>query len=99
MSDNGWANDNLGFEWLQDMFEKHTASQTAGRYRLLILDGHSTMQLPSLIISAWKGGLSPYICLLIYLITPAAGYKLFCAAQALLWPENQGDGTERYSCH
>ena len=42
MSDNGWTNDNLGFEWLQEMFEKHTASQTAGRYRLLILDGHSS---------------------------------------------------------
>ena len=42
MSDNGWTNDNLGFEWLQDMFEKHTASQTAGRYRLLILNGHSS---------------------------------------------------------
>lgn len=42
MSDNGWTNDDLGFEWLQEMFEKHTASQTAGRYRLLILDGHSS---------------------------------------------------------
>ena len=42
MSDNDWTNDNLGFEWLQGMFEKHTASQTAGRYRLLILDGHSS---------------------------------------------------------
>ncbi|BCR86319.1 uncharacterized protein ACHE_30306S [Aspergillus chevalieri] len=42
LSDNGWTNDILGFEWLQEMFEKHTASQTAGRYRLLILDGHSS---------------------------------------------------------
>ena len=41
MSDNGWTNDDLGFEWLQEMFEKHT-SETAGRYRLLILDGHSS---------------------------------------------------------
>lgn len=40
MSDNGWTNDDLGFEWLQEMFEKHTASQTAGQYRLLLLDGH-----------------------------------------------------------
>ena len=41
---NGWTNDNLGFEWLQGMFEKHTASQTVGRYDycLLILDGHSS---------------------------------------------------------
>ena len=42
MSNNGWTNDNLGVEWLQEMFEKHPASQTAGRYRLLILDGHSS---------------------------------------------------------
>ena len=42
LSDNGWTNDILGFEWLQEMFEKHTASQTAGKYRLLILDGHSS---------------------------------------------------------
>ena len=42
MSENGWTNDDSGFEWLQEMFEKHTASQTAGRYRPLILDGHSS---------------------------------------------------------
>ena len=44
MSDNGWTNDALGFEWLQEMFEKHTTSQTdtGDRYRLLILDGHSS---------------------------------------------------------
>ena len=41
MSDNGWTNDDLGFEWLQEMFEKHI-SETAGRYCLLILDGHSS---------------------------------------------------------
>ena len=41
MSDNGWTNDDLGFEWVQEMLEKHTASQTAGQYRLSILDGHS----------------------------------------------------------
>jgi len=42
VSKNGWTNDNIGLEWLQEMFEKHTASRTAGRYRLLILDGHSS---------------------------------------------------------
>ena len=41
MSDNGWTNDDLGFEWLQEMFEKYTF-QTAGRYHLLILDDHSS---------------------------------------------------------
>ena len=42
LSDNGWTNNDLGFEWLQEIFEKHTASQTAGRYQLLILDGDSS---------------------------------------------------------
>ena len=42
MSGNGWKNDGLGFEWLQEMYETHTASQTAGRYCLLLLDGHSS---------------------------------------------------------
>ena len=42
MSDNGWTNDGLGFEWLQEIFEKYTFPQTAGRYRLLVLDGHSS---------------------------------------------------------
>ena len=42
MSDNGWTNDGLGLDWLQEIFEKHTASQKGGDYQLLILDGHSS---------------------------------------------------------
>ena len=43
MSDNGWTNDAIGLEWLQEMFEKHARpSQTAGCYRVLILDGYSS---------------------------------------------------------
>ena len=42
MSDNGWSNDGLGLDWLQEIFEKHTASQKGGDYRLLILGGHSS---------------------------------------------------------
>lgn len=41
ISKDGWTNDELGFEWLQKVFEPATASRTVGRYRLLILDGHS----------------------------------------------------------
>ncbi|OJJ81088.1 uncharacterized protein ASPGLDRAFT_770304 [Aspergillus glaucus CBS 516.65] len=41
-SENGWTNGDLGFEWLQEIFERYTASQAAGPYRLLILDGHSS---------------------------------------------------------
>ncbi|OJJ84079.1 uncharacterized protein ASPGLDRAFT_284567 [Aspergillus glaucus CBS 516.65] len=42
VSKNGWTNDGLGLEWLQTVFEPHTASRTLGRYHMLILDGHSS---------------------------------------------------------
>ncbi|KKA16411.1 hypothetical protein T310_10018 [Rasamsonia emersonii CBS 393.64] len=42
VSKNGWTNDEIGLEWLQKTFETYTASYTVGRYRLLILDGHSS---------------------------------------------------------
>lgn len=43
-SPNGWTNDEIGFEWLQHVFDRHTKEQTRnGReYRLLFLDGHSS---------------------------------------------------------
>ena len=42
VSQNGWTNNGLGLEWLQTVFEPHTASRTLGKYRMLILDGHSS---------------------------------------------------------
>lgn len=42
VSRNGWTNDGLGLEWLQNVFEAHTASRTIGRYRMLILGGHGS---------------------------------------------------------
>jgi len=42
LSDNGWINDKLTFQWLEQVFERHTASRTIGRYRLLILDSHGS---------------------------------------------------------
>jgi hypothetical protein len=42
LSENGWTNDELGFIWLKEVFERHTALRTIGTYRLLILDGHSS---------------------------------------------------------
>ncbi|KAI9043448.1 uncharacterized protein KD926_003599 [Aspergillus affinis] len=41
VSENGWTNDKLGFEWLQ-FFDNFTSSKTAGQYRLLLLDGHGS---------------------------------------------------------
>ena len=45
VSDNGWTIDELGFEWVKH-FDQHTAARTAGVYRLLILDGHSSHATP-----------------------------------------------------
>lgn len=42
ISKNGWTTDELRLEWLQKVFDPFTALRTIGRYRLLILDGHSS---------------------------------------------------------
>ncbi|KAL6172800.1 hypothetical protein ACJQWK_01946 [Exserohilum turcicum] len=44
-SDNGWTTDQLGVEWVKH-FNQHTTARTAGVYRLLILDGHSSHATP-----------------------------------------------------
>jgi hypothetical protein len=41
LSDSGWTNNELGFEWLLH-FNRHTEAKTKGSYRLLILDGHGS---------------------------------------------------------
>lgn len=43
VSDNGWTNNALGFEWLKH-FNAHTKDRCKGAYRLLILDGHESHQ-------------------------------------------------------
>ena len=45
VSENGWTTDELGVEWVKH-FNQHTATRTAGVYRLLILDGHSSHATP-----------------------------------------------------
>jgi hypothetical protein len=45
VSDNGWTTDQLGLAWLK-RFDELTASRTAGVYRLLIVDGHSSHATP-----------------------------------------------------
>lgn len=45
VSDNGWTNDILGFQWIQH-FNRWTKTQTTGRYCLLILDSHSSHSTP-----------------------------------------------------
>jgi hypothetical protein len=43
-SPNGWTNDDIGYEWLTKVFDRHTKRKARnGRdYRLLFLDGHSS---------------------------------------------------------
>jgi DDE superfamily endonuclease len=43
-SSNGWTNDDIGYEWLTNVFDRHTKKKAShGRdYRLLFLDGHSS---------------------------------------------------------
>ena len=41
MSENGWTDDQIGFEWVQH-FHRHTERRTKGQWRLLILDGHGS---------------------------------------------------------
>jgi hypothetical protein len=43
-SPNGWTNDEIGFEWLTKVFDRHTrrAARYTRDYRLLFLDGHSS---------------------------------------------------------
>jgi hypothetical protein len=40
-SQNGWTNNEIGFEWLKH-FDRCTSKRSVGRYRLLILDGHES---------------------------------------------------------
>lgn len=41
-SNNGWTTNKLWMLCLRNVFDKHTKACTAGRYCLLILDGHSS---------------------------------------------------------
>lgn len=45
-SPNGWTSDELGIEWLQKIFDPCTRPFTRGRYRVLVLDGHSSHLTP-----------------------------------------------------
>jgi hypothetical protein len=41
-SESGWTNNELGYRWLVDVFDKETKSQASRGWRLLILDGHGS---------------------------------------------------------
>jgi hypothetical protein len=41
-SDNGWSYNKLGLNWLEKVFEPHTKPKVGRRWRILIVDGHSS---------------------------------------------------------
>ncbi len=41
-SPNGWSNNELGANWLINVFDRHTRAKAGNRRRLLIVDGHSS---------------------------------------------------------
>ncbi|EED19172.1 F-box domain protein [Talaromyces stipitatus ATCC 10500] len=41
-SETGWTNSEIGYHWLEEVFEKETRSQASRGWRLLILDGHNS---------------------------------------------------------
>jgi len=41
-SANGWTNDELGFDWLVNLFDRETRSKAKRDWRLLFLDGHGS---------------------------------------------------------
>ena len=42
VSNNSWTNNQLGFDWLQSVFEPNTKDHTKDIYQLLILDRHNS---------------------------------------------------------
>ena len=41
-----YVNDDLGYKWLVDVFDKYIKNRVVGKYRLLLLDGHKSHFTP-----------------------------------------------------
>ena len=59
-SPNGWTDDDLALDWLQDCFDKHTKQKAQGKFHLLILNGHGSHVTANFIQQAWD---SCIVCL------------------------------------
>ena len=42
ISDKGWTNNTLAFEWFKRVFDPYSKKRQQGEYRLHILDGHAS---------------------------------------------------------
>jgi hypothetical protein len=58
-SDTGYTNDQLGFEYLKH-FERFTAPQRLGRYRMLIYDGHNSHNTYEFLKYCWDRDIIPF---------------------------------------
>jgi hypothetical protein len=41
-SSTGWSNDEMGLDWLKNVFNRYTKEKARGSWRILILDGHGS---------------------------------------------------------
>ena len=62
VSDNGWTNDQLDFNWLQFMFESNTKDCMKDVYQLLILNRHNNYFTPQFNLFCIKHKIIP-ICM------------------------------------
>ncbi|EED14978.1 conserved hypothetical protein [Talaromyces stipitatus ATCC 10500] len=53
-SESGWTNNDIGYHWLVDVFDKETKSQASRGWRLLILDAHATHTLQPLDVASFS---------------------------------------------
>jgi hypothetical protein len=61
-SPNGWTSDEIGMDWLMNHFEPYTRARTVGKYRMLVLDGHSSHLTPQFDQFCSQHGIIP-ICM------------------------------------
>jgi hypothetical protein len=60
MSDSGYSNDELGFEWIQH-FNQYTRDSIRGEWRLLIMDGHSSHMTHEFITYCYDNKIHPFL--------------------------------------
>lgn len=53
-SSNGWSPNDLGLQWLDKVFNRHTKDKAGNRRRLLLVDGHSSHVNVKFIVEAEK---------------------------------------------
>lgn len=58
---NGWTNDIVGLQWLNDIFEPTTRPSTSSDYRLLIIDGHRSHTSEAFIDACWNSRIIPFL--------------------------------------